>query len=143
MKFAVAHILTAFLSTLALAQRVSISAPADGTSVAAGSNITVEIDRPNSLSASTEVAVVIALQTCQSLSCLSPSDFLGSVLYNGGYNPVQMPPTSSKPPHQNFTVTIPASTPSGLVQLGVVHVSLIGAGPEPFMETTNITLNIT
>lgn len=46
MKFAVAYVLTAFLSTLTLAQRVVIGAPADGTSVAAGSNITVEIDRP-------------------------------------------------------------------------------------------------
>lgn len=46
MKFASAYILTAFSATLALAQRVAIGAPADGTSVAAGSNITVEIDRP-------------------------------------------------------------------------------------------------
>jgi len=142
MKFIVAYLLTAFLSTLTLAQRVVIGAPADGTPVSAGSNITVEIDRPNSLSGSQEVAVVIALQSCRSGTCIPASDLLGSILYNGPYLPTQIPASSSKPPNQNFTVTIPASTPSGLAQLGVVHVSLIGAGPEPFLETTNITLNI-
>ncbi|KAF8956514.1 hypothetical protein BDZ97DRAFT_1592478, partial [Flammula alnicola] len=127
----------------ALTQRIAIGYPSDGTSVAAGSNVTVEIDRPDTLSGSTEVAVVIAVNSCHNTTCIPPNDILGSILYNGPYNPQFQPSApASKPPHQNFTVTIPPAVAKGRAQLAVFHVSLIGAGPEPFTETQNITLNI-
>ncbi|KAF8157503.1 hypothetical protein BJ912DRAFT_866971, partial [Pholiota molesta] len=94
----------------------------------------------DTLSGSTEVAVVLAIVSCHNTTCLPPDDILGSILYNGPYNPQFSSTAHSKPPHQNFTVTIPASIGKGRAQLAAFHVSLIGAGPEPFSETKNITL---
>ncbi|KAG6902359.1 hypothetical protein C0995_001156 [Termitomyces sp. Mi166 len=125
------------------AQRAAIGYPPDGTSITAGSELTVEVDRGNSLSSSTEVAVVIAVLSCPTSGCLPVGDGMGTVLYNGGYDPQYHPEAPFyKPPHQNFTVTIPSTIPKGKAQLGVVHLSLIGALLAPFIETLNVTLNV-
>ncbi|KAJ6629323.1 hypothetical protein B0H10DRAFT_1776580 [Mycena sp. CBHHK59/15] len=135
--------LGALCATTAFAQRVAIGAPADGASVTAGSNITVEVDRPDTLSSSVEVAIVIGFNSCASRPCLPPSETIGTLLYNGPYDPEFHTNVSfSKPPHQNFTVTIPASAPNGEAQLSVTHFSLIGASLGPFLEILNITLNV-
>ncbi|TFK34054.1 hypothetical protein BDQ12DRAFT_690313 [Crucibulum laeve] len=132
----------ATLFSVVFAQRAAIGFPNDGTSVTAGSKLLVEIDRGNSLSASQEVAIVIGLQSCPSSACAAPSDIMGSILYNGPFAPKLQANATFKPPHQNFTVTIPSTIAKGKAQLGVVHVSLIGAGQAPFLETFNITLNV-
>ncbi|KAH0583176.1 hypothetical protein J132_05370 [Termitomyces sp. J132] len=127
------------------AQSINIGFPPDGTSVTPGSNLTVEIDRPDTLTGSIEVAVVIAVLSCSrfSFGCIPVDQGMGTVLYNGGYNP-QFHSTApiGKPPHQNFTVTIPSNIPAGKAQLGVAHITLIGALNAPTLETRNITLNV-
>ncbi|GLB41551.1 hypothetical protein LshimejAT787_1001510 [Lyophyllum shimeji] len=133
--------LSAFLAGVS-AQSINIGYPQDGATVQAGSNLTVEIDRPNTLSGSTEIAVVIGVQSCASSPCHSPADGLGNILYNGGYKPQYNQPPDSKPPHQNFTVTIPSTLAKGKALLGVAHMTLIGAGAAPILETRNITLNV-
>lgn len=145
--------LTSIFSFFALAaagQRVNIGYPPDGTSVTSGSNITVEIDRPvscpcffffallkadqDTLSGSTEVAIVIAFASCASSPCSSPSANMGSILYNGHYDPVfQSGAPGSKPPHQNFSIAIPSTAGVGSGQLNVAHVSLIGVRPCPVL----------
>ncbi|KAF4617367.1 hypothetical protein D9613_006158 [Agrocybe pediades] len=130
------------LSISALSQTIAIGAPADLSSVHAGSNLNVEVDRPNSLSGSTEVAIVIAINSCHNTTCVPPDAILGSILYNGPYKPALQNAAPFKPPHQNFTVKIPESLQKGRAQLAVYHVALIGAGPAPFTETRNVTLNI-
>ncbi|KAJ7348151.1 hypothetical protein DFH08DRAFT_779446 [Mycena albidolilacea] len=146
MKFLYSLVLSSFFATAAFAQNVVIGAPADGTTVTAGSNMTVEVDRPNSLTGSTEVAVVIGFLSCVGFSsetCPPASEILGSILYNGPYDPEFHTNVSrSKPPHQNFTVTIPATARTGPAQLSVTHLSLVGAGPFPLLETLNMTLNV-
>lgn len=148
MKLAFSSLFSALLVGWAAAQRVAIGFPVDRTAATAGSNIIVEIDRPvclsslsgnlsdltlvnfnsqDTLSASTEVAVVIAINSCHNTTCIPPADILGSILYNGPYSPKFQPTApASLPPHQNFTVTIPAALPKGPAQLAVFHVSLIG-----------------
>ncbi|KAJ7244432.1 hypothetical protein B0H12DRAFT_1054872 [Mycena haematopus] len=135
---------TLLFATAALAQSVDIGAPADGSTVLHGSNITVEIDRPDTLTGSTEVAIVIGFWHCGSAAsvCPPPSDVLGTILYNGPYDPEFRTGGGSKPPYQNFTVTIPSTALPGKAQLGVAHLSLVGAGQYPFLETRNITLNV-
>ncbi|KAJ3504900.1 hypothetical protein NLJ89_g7697 [Agrocybe chaxingu] len=91
---------------------------------------------------STEVAIVIGLNPCQNGNCLPASDILGHILYNGPYDPNYSQNALFKPPHQNFTVTIPPEVQPGLAQLAVFHVSLIGAGPAPFNEIQNITVDV-
>ncbi|KAJ7143695.1 hypothetical protein C8R44DRAFT_758679 [Mycena epipterygia] len=133
------------LATAAFAQNAAIGTPADGATVKAGSNITVEVDRANSLTGSTEVAVVIGFLSCVGFSggvCPPASEIIGNILYNGPYDPVLHAATPFKPPYQNFTVTIPPAARAGPGQLSVTHLSLVGAGPFPFLEVLNVTVNV-
>jgi len=130
-------ILFSIFATLSLAQSVQIGAPARGATYRPGHRITVEVDRPDSLEGSDEVAVVIALFPCESAtSCPGPENELGDILYNGPYNPQfhNVPGLPPKPPHQNFTVTVPDTFPSGSAQLGVVHLCLTGAAPYAYLQ---------
>ena len=113
----------------------------------------------NSLTGSTEVAIVVSLATCNGHGCLDPQDLLGPTLYKGGFNP-QYPdhPTPLNVPQQNFTVTVPETFPSGQAVLSVVHLSLVGvskrhfsrsslftdaqAGPQPLYEVKNVSVTI-
>ncbi|KAH7920762.1 hypothetical protein BV22DRAFT_1132822 [Leucogyrophana mollusca] len=133
----------ASLVAVAFGQGVIITLPTGGANVSAGSNFLVDITRPNSLSGSEEVAVVIALQSCAARACSPPSDVLGSILYNGPFNP-QAP--NPNPDHQqlnqNFTVQVPSGFQSGSALLSVTHVALIGAGPAPWIQYQNVTVNV-
>ncbi|KAJ7148747.1 hypothetical protein C8R43DRAFT_1008648 [Mycena crocata] len=146
MKFFTSLVLSTMLVTAAFAQRAFIGTPTEGSSVKAGSNITVEVDRPDTLTGSTEVAIVIGILSCSRFSpqtCPPPTDIIGSVMYKGQYNPeFHTNVSASKPPHQNFTLTIPASMQKGPAQISLTHLSLVGAGPFPFFETQNVTVNV-
>ncbi|KAF7304336.1 hypothetical protein HMN09_00835400 [Mycena chlorophos] len=144
MKFSSSFAILASSLALVAAQSIDIGAPADGSTVTAGSNVVVEVDRPDSLTGSTEVAIVIGLATCQSAgNCPAPLDFLGTILYNGPYSPEFQNNGSgpNKPPYQNFTVTIPAGA-SGPSQLNVLHLALVGASEGAFLEAKNISLTV-
>lgn len=87
------------------------------------------------------------------------SQVLGSVVYSGPWNP-QFGADRTKPPHQNFTVTVPDTYPAGQqVSLGVAHLEYVGvsmlfllreaeltarcgvqADAAPFYEFVNTTL---
>jgi len=128
----------------AIAQRVFINSPADGSTIKAGKDLTVEVVRPDSLTGSTEVAIVISIVPCNADgSCPDPSQRLGTTLYNGSYHP-EFPthPTPLNAPEQNFTVTVPSSLAGDKALLSVVHLSLVGAGPFPFFEIVNNTVNV-
>ncbi|KAF5354875.1 hypothetical protein D9756_005305 [Leucocoprinus leucothites] len=127
--FAVAH-----------AQRVAIGSPPDQAMVSAGQQMVVEVDRPNFLSSAQEVSVVIGIQSCAATPCAAPNRMMGQILYSGGFDPQPDAKNTSKPPHQNFTVTLPSNLQKGSAQIGVAHFSLIGAGLEPFMETKNVSV---
>ncbi|KAJ7143726.1 hypothetical protein C8R44DRAFT_758751 [Mycena epipterygia] len=134
------------LATAAFAQGVDIGAPADGATVKAGSNITVEVDRPDTLTGSTEVAIVIGFLSCVGFSdevCPPASEFIGSILYNGPYDPeFHNNVTPFKPPYQNFTVTIPPAARAGPAQLSVTHFSLVGVSLSPLLQVLNVTVNV-
>ncbi|KAI0712630.1 hypothetical protein C8Q76DRAFT_797464 [Earliella scabrosa] len=124
------------------AQNVAIGAPADMTTITPGSDLTVRVDRPNSLTGSEEVVVVIGLWPCQG-SCADQNvtEILGNVVYKGAFDPqYDTNEPAGVPPHQNFTVTVPESFTSGQVSLGVVHVALVGASMSPLYEFKNVTL---
>ncbi|KAJ7621003.1 hypothetical protein FB45DRAFT_928101 [Roridomyces roridus] len=136
--------LVALLATTALAQNCVIGGPKNGTHVKPGKNITVEVDRPDSLTGSTEVAIIIGFMSCVGFpnsQCPPPDELIGSVLYNGPYNPqFHTNVTPTKPPYQNFSVMIPTTARKGVAQLSVTHVSLVGAGPFPLLESLNVSL---
>ncbi|KAH9920444.1 uncharacterized protein B0H18DRAFT_881086 [Fomitopsis serialis] len=137
----------ASLIALASAQGIDIGAPLAGSTISPGQNITVEVDRPNSLTGSEEVAIVISMVPCETSTCNSPnqdlSSELGYVLYNGPYSPQydSITPPDHKPPYQNFSVQVPSWYTSGEhIALAVTHVSLVGAGPWVLLEFKNVSL---
>ncbi|KAI0315831.1 hypothetical protein OF83DRAFT_1061446 [Amylostereum chailletii] len=124
------------------AQNIEIGYPAAGASVKAGDPMFVQVNRPNSLTGSTEVTVVVSMASCSN-GCIDPSEYLGSTLYHGAFDPEY--PTNRTPqdvPQQKFTVTVPDTFPAGQAVLSVVHLSLVGAGPFPLYEIKNVTVNV-
>ncbi|THV04040.1 hypothetical protein K435DRAFT_571254, partial [Dendrothele bispora CBS 962.96] len=113
------------LAAVSLAQSAHIEFPTDGTSVSAGSPLNVDIIRPNTLSSSEEVGVVLGLSSCgqNPQGCLPPSDSMGQILYNGDFNPQF---GNESQPHQNITVQIPSDIPKGPAQLNFAHFFLLG-----------------
>ncbi|KAI0820442.1 hypothetical protein BC628DRAFT_1330372 [Trametes gibbosa] len=137
----------AYLTLAAYGQRIAIGAPNEWSTFKAGSNITVEVDRPMTLTGSQEVAIAIGLWSCagygedanQTCAEMDVTQVLGDVLYAGPYSP-QLSAPQNKPPHQNFSIHIPENFASGQASLGVAHFAVIGAGGMPFMDFANITL---
>ena len=136
----------AVMSTLA--QSVMIGAPAEWTSVKPGENITVRVDRPvrgallvtidqsthlrmhsqGFQSSAEEVAVAIGFWPCGGTPCSNIDyldEILGTVVYNGPYDPEYHPDTWLQ--YQNFTVTVPPSfQPGQQLSVNVAHFTLIG-----------------
>jgi hypothetical protein len=127
---------------LALAQNAVIGLPTPNQTVASGSDIIVQIQRPvcqppillakislsnriqNSLTGSTEMAVAIGLVSCLHRVCQPASNIMGSILYNGLFDPAYY--ETYLPPYQNFTVTVPFAFAAGQAQINVAHATLIG-----------------
>ncbi|KAJ7130883.1 hypothetical protein C8R46DRAFT_1235882 [Mycena filopes] len=142
------NILTTFCLYAAnvLAQRSFIGSPAPGATVHFGSQLTVQVVRPNSLQSSTEVGIAIGLLACptsQEAVCPAPTSQLGRVLFTGQFAPTVHPGNSI---YENFTLTVPSADSfggaTGRAQLAVVRLHLIGAGPSPVFEINNITVNL-
>ncbi|KAA8648469.1 hypothetical protein EYZ11_007703 [Aspergillus tanneri] len=133
--------LLASLTAGALAQNAAIGLPKAQESIQAGANnLVVQVQRPNTLTGSEEVAVVIGIQSCADSPCRDPKDVMGHILYNGPFKPVYH--EASLPPYQNFTVTVPKSVGAGKAVIGVAHVALVGAGPFPMLQTLEQSVQI-
>ncbi|KAF7977300.1 hypothetical protein HWV62_644 [Athelia sp. TMB] len=138
MKFFSTAILASVFATAAYAQGVVIAAPPASSTVKPGQSLKVQINRPDSLSGSTEVAVVIGMIGCTASSCPGPDEELGHILYNGLYRPKLHGTTLE----ETFTVTVPSTLTAGKAVLSVSHFTLIGAGPIPYLQLQNITLTV-
>ncbi|KAI0772275.1 hypothetical protein BC629DRAFT_1595480 [Irpex lacteus] len=109
------------------AQNAYIALPVHGSSITRGTNITVQVTKPNSLTGSTSVALAIGLRSCEpSTTAWSPScktipseGVFGDVLYSGSFSPVYHEP--ALPPYQNFTVYVPQGFAEGSAVLSVAH----------------------
>ncbi|KAF4617366.1 hypothetical protein D9613_006157 [Agrocybe pediades] len=131
------------LGQIAFSQSIDIGAPTPQTSVQAGSSLVVEIDKPDSLTGSTDVSLIISIDSCQNAPCPTPvGQGMGTVLYNGPFNPQFDSTPTGKPPHQNFTLFIPATFPKGPAELIVFHKALVGVSQEPLTELKDVVLNI-
>ncbi|CAK5274297.1 unnamed protein product [Mycena citricolor] len=122
----------------ALAQSIEIGAPLPKSKLESGCNFTVEVDRPDTLTGSTEVAIAIALK-----SNTAPYG-IGDLLYIGSYNPqFHTGAAWYKPPHQNFSVKVPKDLAHGPALLSVQHWSIVGASQWSLLESKNITVVVT
>ncbi|KAJ6032725.1 hypothetical protein N7540_003457 [Penicillium herquei] len=137
MQFIVA--LAAFAG-VALAQSTNIALPKAGTTVAAGSDLVVQIERPDTLTGSDEIAVAIGMVSCPSGTCPSAGEALGTLLYHGAFDPEFN--TGSYYPYENFTITVPSTFAAGNAQVNVAHLSTYGASGETLYETYDQTVVI-
>ncbi|EKM52095.1 uncharacterized protein PHACADRAFT_212686 [Phanerochaete carnosa HHB-10118-sp] len=141
-------VVIAALAATCLAQSIDIGAPAANSTVSPGQSITVEVDKPDSLTGSTEVALVLSMASCPADGCTDPSydpsGDLGQILYNGPYNPQFHPETDpGKPPYQNFSVEVPTTFTSGEnIALIATHLDLVGVGLSPLLEVIFVPLTI-
>lgn len=78
----------------------------------------------NSLTGSTEIAVVIGVSSCASSPCQPADEVMGTILYQGPFDPQNHEP--SQPPYQNFTVTLPNLIATGNAQINVARAALVG-----------------
>ncbi|KIK51208.1 hypothetical protein GYMLUDRAFT_50706 [Collybiopsis luxurians FD-317 M1] len=141
--------LFALATSTVMAQGAGILSPPDMTQVPAGSTFDVSIGQPDSISSWENIALVIGLANCAQFispsTCLGPDQELGTIIYNGPFNPkfTTDPGTGGLPPHQNFTLTVPADFKKGQTQLGAALFVLVGALLFPTVETFNTTIVVT
>ncbi|KAH7882660.1 hypothetical protein F5I97DRAFT_1832311 [Phlebopus sp. FC_14] len=138
MYFSLIHaVLSLTIFTLsAFAQSTQLNYPPPGSTVTAGSDITVQVGMGGYPENIDVVSIVIGLIPCNGGQCSPPNEFLGTVLYQGPYNP--------QPGNyfENYTVTVPQSFPAGEASLGVINFFLVGATYEPVFDFLNETLTV-
>ncbi|KAH7929599.1 hypothetical protein BV22DRAFT_1029214 [Leucogyrophana mollusca] len=130
----------AFLAASAVGQYLAIQSPAPGTTVAPGTNITVQVATNDYVSSVDEVALVIGIQSCPGGNCFPTSEGVGQVLFQGPFDPQTGPEADNF--YEDYSVQIPASIAAGEAQLGVALFNLIGAGNWPTLQVTNETIYI-
>ncbi|KAJ5737259.1 uncharacterized protein N7483_002384 [Penicillium malachiteum] len=123
-----------------MAQNAAIRLPVERQTVVARSDLIVQILRPNSLTNSKEMAVAIGFSFCANGSCSPASENMGTVVYNGDFNPVSH--EDFLPPYQNFTISVPPGCKSGKGQINVAHATLVGAELYPYIESLNQSIFI-
>jgi len=135
-------LVAASFAAAAFAQGVFIAQPTPDTHIFPGGQLTVEVDKPDSLSGSKDVSVEISIAE---IGCANPVcvEFPGpaTVLFDGPYTPVMSNPHSTTL-IEDYTVTIPSSFQQGDVALLIVkHTVLIGAGENiSSVDSHNVTL---
>ncbi|KAI9568439.1 hypothetical protein HD554DRAFT_723442 [Boletus coccyginus] len=133
-------ICVAALTSAVLAQGINFTVPAAGSTVTAGSAITVEVERPGPSTAIEVVAVAIgASESACAGGCINGG--LGAILYTGIFDPKST--NSEGNAFQNITVTAP-NWFNGLAELNIAFFCLLGATihtPElQFTNTTKFTI---
>ncbi|KIJ16666.1 hypothetical protein PAXINDRAFT_168173 [Paxillus involutus ATCC 200175] len=137
--YALTLLSTALFASAAFGQTY-ITAPTAGSTVTAGSEITVRVTVGHGPVIWDEISVAIGLQSCPDGSCNPTNEYLGTILYKGPCT-LQLSGVGTDL-FQNFTVTIPSSTPSGQATLGVANFYLESIGYAPTLEVVNETLYI-
>ncbi|KAJ5485294.1 hypothetical protein N7539_005282 [Penicillium diatomitis] len=123
---------------IARAQNAEIGLPTVDQQLSKGTDVIVQIQRPNTLTGSTEMALAIGISSCSAQECLSPVESMGEILYLGSFDPEYH--EDSLPPYQNFTVTVPSDFAVGDAHINVAHATLVGASEAPLLQTLNRTV---
>ena len=98
-------------------------------------SLTVFSDEQESTSDEVQVAIVLGLAFCPNGSCegVDPSSTgVGTILYNGPFNPQDLPSMPTLGLHQNFTVDISPFANAGPMLLTLTHLELVGVSDDFF-----------
>ncbi|KAK2459979.1 hypothetical protein APHAL10511_007985 [Amanita phalloides] len=140
MKLLGVSLLTVIFATLSAAQKVHIVSPTPGEKFGLGHELTVQIARPASEYAPTEVGLAITTISCGSGPCIPPTQAAGGVLYYGPYNPKSH---GKGVAYQNFTVVLPNfQVFIGPAQISVIRLALVGGIPHPILDTTSVPIEV-
>jgi len=139
MKFFTTIISTALCLGAAIAQTINIASPLPGDSVQTGKDTVITVVRPNSLTGSIYVGLVIGIAHCPVGMCPPANQTTGTVLYNGDYNPQYATGAEQLGPHQNFTVTIPSDFDTEDAMITATLLQLTGASNFVFLQIVNVT----
>ncbi|KAL0572861.1 hypothetical protein V5O48_009110 [Marasmius crinis-equi] len=147
MKFSTSALLAVVAATSVAAQQAHIAAPKNATDVKQGSDLMIEVARPNlqgpGSSFSEEVGIVLSYVACSdSGACVPPSQGTGKILYKGPYDPQPNLAFPSIPPHQNFTVKIPGDGVKGAAQIALTQFSLAGNNLVPTTMFDIVHINV-
>ncbi|KLO10778.1 hypothetical protein SCHPADRAFT_502804 [Schizopora paradoxa] len=130
------------LAASAFAQSIAIFSPTPGQSIIAGNGGEVVVQKPGSLTGSTDIGVAVLIQHCTQNPCEDVSQDLGTIFYAGAFTPTVQRGVADNVPFQQFFASVPQNFPKGPAVLSVPHSVLIGAGPFFFNEIVNVTINI-
>ncbi|KLO10764.1 hypothetical protein SCHPADRAFT_906568 [Schizopora paradoxa] len=130
------------LAASAFAQGIAIFSPAAGQNITAGNGVEVVVQKPDSLTGSTDIGVAVLIQHCTQNPCEDVSQDLGTVFYAGAFTPTRQQGVADGQPAQQFFASVPQSFPKGPAVLSVPHSVLVGAGPNFVNEIVNVTINI-
>ncbi|KAI0360251.1 hypothetical protein OH77DRAFT_1393630 [Trametes cingulata] len=137
-------IVLAALALSALAQQAQIVSPAAGSTIAAGSEVTIEVHQDGAATDDVQVAIILGIRNCPSGDCngFDPSeDGMGTLLYSGLFNPQHSPTEPQKGLFQDFTVQVPDSM-SGSTLLSLAHLQAVGAVKIPIFNVSSIVVNV-
>ncbi|KAF9219889.1 hypothetical protein BS17DRAFT_371351 [Gyrodon lividus] len=135
MYFFKAALSLALLTGSAVAQSTQLTLPAPGSTLTTGSSVTVQVGMGGYPENIDVVAIVIGLLPCYGGQCSPPNEFMGTILYQGPYNPVSGY-------YENYTVTIPQSFPAGKASLNVINFFMVGASYMPVIDYLNETVYV-
>ncbi|EMD34595.1 hypothetical protein CERSUDRAFT_116762 [Gelatoporia subvermispora B] len=138
-----AFFVLAALAIGATAQTASFLIPQPNATIAPGSTVTIQIHQDESLSDDVQLGIAIGLATCFSGSCANydPSqDGMGTILYNGPFNPQHDPSDPEAGLQERFNLTFPGST--GPSVLSVVQMQAVGAVKVPTFNVADVVIKI-
>ncbi|KAI0360252.1 hypothetical protein OH77DRAFT_1418123 [Trametes cingulata] len=133
----------AALALSALAQQAQIVSPAAGSTIAAGSEVTIEVHQDESATDDVQVAIILGISGCSS-NCddFDPSESgMGTILFGGVFDPQRDPSQPQKGLFQDFTFQVPDFL-SGSAVLTLAHLQAVGAVKIPTFSTSSVVINV-
>ncbi|KAI0634672.1 hypothetical protein C8Q77DRAFT_646208 [Trametes polyzona] len=138
----------ATLALSALAQQATIVSPAAGSTIIAGSAITIEVHQDASATDDVQISALIGFQPCQFTGSADCSGFdpstsgVGTIVFAGDFMPARDPKHPQKGPFQDFNFTIPSSTPIGKSVFTLGHLHAVGAQKIPVFDLSTVVVNV-
>ncbi|KAG8218040.1 hypothetical protein J3R82DRAFT_4965 [Butyriboletus roseoflavus] len=129
----------AALASAALAQSISIIAPAAQTTLQASSSLVVELQELPGPESVVEAGMAIGFIACPNSVCPDVTQNLGSIVYNGPFAPKSN--SADIHAYENFTVIVPSFT-NGPMQIGVARFYLYGPYSIPKLDYATTTVYV-
>ncbi|KAI0777816.1 hypothetical protein BD413DRAFT_610111 [Trametes elegans] len=138
----------ASLALSVLAQQATIVSPAANSTIAAGSEIVIEVHQDGAATDDVQVAILLGFRTCASASAggscagFDPAaDGVGQIVFGGAFSPAYDPAAPRKGLHQDFTFVVPSGV-SGPSALSLAHLQAVGAVKIPEFNVNHIVVNV-